>query len=121
MEVELPSMPVSIRQNYQGKLAASKTGLERVKKTLVCPRPRTLEFKIDRYREMSETMANDPNFFLDLDTLPTTLIPMIHLHTPLELVYSKEQRRCRMVQRGWITHIELRWRRKMWERISYGT
>lgn len=34
MEVELPSMPVSIRQNYQQKLASSKTGLERVKKTL---------------------------------------------------------------------------------------
>ena len=35
MEVELPSMPVSIRQNYQGKLAASKAGLDKVKKTLV--------------------------------------------------------------------------------------
>ena len=35
MEVELPSMPVSIRQNYQGKLAASKSGLDKVKKTLV--------------------------------------------------------------------------------------
>ena len=108
MEVELPSMPVSIRQNYQGKLAASKAGLERVKKTLVCPRPCTLVAAIDRCREMSETMANDPNFFLDLDTLPMTLIPMIHLPTRLELVYSKVQRRCRMDQRGWITHIELR-------------
>lgn len=37
MEVELPSMPVSIRQNYQGKLASSKTGLDKVKKTLVRP------------------------------------------------------------------------------------
>lgn len=35
MEVELPSMPVSIRQTYQGKLAGSKAGLDKVKKTLV--------------------------------------------------------------------------------------
>ncbi|WWC92820.1 uncharacterized protein L201_007779 [Kwoniella dendrophila CBS 6074] len=34
MEVELPSMPVSIRQTYQGRLATSKQGLEKVKKTL---------------------------------------------------------------------------------------
>jgi vesicle transport through interaction with t-SNAREs protein 1 len=40
MEVELPSMPVSIRQNYQGKLAASKSGLDKVKKTLVSFAPR---------------------------------------------------------------------------------
>jgi hypothetical protein len=108
MEVELPSMPVSIRQNYQGKLVASKAGLERVKKTLVCPRPCTLEFKIDRYREMSETMANDPNFFLDLDTLPMIHTPMILLHTRLELVYSREQRHYRTARKGLITHIGLR-------------
>ena len=35
MEVELPSMPVSIRQNYQARLVTSRTGLDRVKKTLV--------------------------------------------------------------------------------------
>ncbi|WWD04345.1 hypothetical protein V865_002414 [Kwoniella europaea PYCC6329] len=34
MEVELPSMPLSIRQTYQGRLATSKQGLEKVKKTL---------------------------------------------------------------------------------------
>ncbi|RSH93318.1 hypothetical protein EHS25_007672 [Saitozyma podzolica] len=34
MDVELPSMPVSIRQQYQGRLATSKQGLERVKKTI---------------------------------------------------------------------------------------
>ncbi|CAD6565410.1 MAG: hypothetical protein TREMPRED_001166 [Tremellales sp. Tagirdzhanova-0007] len=34
MDVELPSMPASIRQNYQGRLAASKAGVEKVKKTL---------------------------------------------------------------------------------------
>ncbi|KAK8849702.1 hypothetical protein IAR55_005037 [Kwoniella newhampshirensis] len=34
MEVELPSMPVSIRQTYQGRLATSKSGLDKVKKTL---------------------------------------------------------------------------------------
>lgn len=37
MEVELPSMPVSIRQNYAGRLATSKQGLEKVKRTLVSP------------------------------------------------------------------------------------
>lgn len=42
MEVELPSMPVSIRQNYQGKLAASKAGLDKVKKTLVSWHPHTV-------------------------------------------------------------------------------
>lgn len=35
MEVELPSMPVSIRQNYAGRLATSKQGLEKIKRTLV--------------------------------------------------------------------------------------
>ncbi len=35
MEVELPSMPVSIRQNYQGRLAASKAALDKVKKIVV--------------------------------------------------------------------------------------
>ena len=35
MDVELPSMPISIRQNYQGRIAASKAGVEKVKKTLV--------------------------------------------------------------------------------------
>lgn len=35
MEVELPSMPVSIRQNYQGRLAGSKAALDKVKKILV--------------------------------------------------------------------------------------
>ncbi|KIR27614.1 vesicle transport through interaction with t-SNAREs 1 [Cryptococcus deuterogattii 99/473] len=34
MEVELPSMPVSIRQTYQGRLAASKQSLDKIKKTL---------------------------------------------------------------------------------------
>ncbi|ORX37722.1 t-SNARE [Kockovaella imperatae] len=34
MEVELPSMPVSIRQVYQGRLATSKQALEKVKKSL---------------------------------------------------------------------------------------
>ncbi|KAK4685078.1 vesicle transport through interaction with t-SNAREs 1, partial [Tremellales sp. Uapishka_1] len=32
MEVELPSMPVSIRQTYQSRLHSSKTGLDKVKK-----------------------------------------------------------------------------------------
>jgi vesicle transport through interaction with t-SNAREs protein 1 len=36
MEIELPSMPVSIRQNYQQRLQTSKQGLERVKRALVC-------------------------------------------------------------------------------------
>ena len=36
MEVELPSMPVSIRQTYQGRLATSRQALEKVKKSLVC-------------------------------------------------------------------------------------
>jgi vesicle transport through interaction with t-SNAREs protein 1 len=35
MEVELPSMPVSIRQNYQTRLSTSKQSLEKVKKTIV--------------------------------------------------------------------------------------
>jgi vesicle transport through interaction with t-SNAREs protein 1 len=35
MEVELPSMPVSIRQTYQQRLTTSRAGLEKVKKTLV--------------------------------------------------------------------------------------
>ena len=35
MEVELPSMPVSIRQTYQGKLAGSRQALEKVKQALV--------------------------------------------------------------------------------------
>lgn len=35
MEVELPSMPASIRQTYQGRLAASKQSLDKIKKTLV--------------------------------------------------------------------------------------
>ncbi|OWZ37571.1 vesicle transport through interaction with t-SNAREs 1 [Cryptococcus neoformans c8] len=34
MEVELPSMPASIRQTYQGRLAASKQSLDKIKKTL---------------------------------------------------------------------------------------
>ncbi|WVQ78929.1 hypothetical protein IAT38_001021 [Cryptococcus sp. DSM 104549] len=34
MEVELPSMPVSIRQTYHARLLTSKQGLEKVKKTL---------------------------------------------------------------------------------------
>ncbi|WVR08026.1 hypothetical protein IAU60_005070 [Kwoniella sp. DSM 27419] len=34
MEVELPSMPVSIRQTYQARIATSKQGLDRIKKTL---------------------------------------------------------------------------------------
>ncbi|WVQ95799.1 hypothetical protein IAU59_002898 [Kwoniella sp. CBS 9459] len=34
MEVELPSMPVSIRQTYQARLATSRQGLEKVKKSL---------------------------------------------------------------------------------------
>lgn len=40
MEVELPSMPVSIRQTYQQRLTTSKAGLEKVKKTLVRSSPR---------------------------------------------------------------------------------
>ena len=36
MEVELPSMPVSIRQTYQTRLTTSKQGLDKIKKTLVC-------------------------------------------------------------------------------------
>lgn len=35
MEVELPSMPTSIRQTYQGRLAASKQSLDKIRKTLV--------------------------------------------------------------------------------------
>jgi vesicle transport through interaction with t-SNAREs protein 1 len=35
MEVELPSMPVSIRQTYQARLATSKQGLDKVKRALV--------------------------------------------------------------------------------------
>ena len=35
MEVELPSMPVSIRQTYQGRLATSRQALEKVNKSLV--------------------------------------------------------------------------------------
>lgn len=35
MEIELPSMPVSIRQNYQGRLSTSKQGLEKIKRTVV--------------------------------------------------------------------------------------
>ena len=35
MEVELPSMPLSIRQNYQGRLSTSKQALEKVKRSLV--------------------------------------------------------------------------------------
>lgn len=34
MEVELPSMPVSIRQTYRGRLAASRASLDKVKKAL---------------------------------------------------------------------------------------
>ena len=37
MEVELPSMPVSIRQTYRGRLAASRASLDKVKKALVTP------------------------------------------------------------------------------------
>ena len=35
MEVELPSMPLSIRQNYQARLQSSKQGLEKIKRTIV--------------------------------------------------------------------------------------
>ncbi|WVO17223.1 hypothetical protein L204_104915 [Cryptococcus depauperatus] len=34
MEVELPSMPISIRQTYQQRLKTSKQGLDKVKKSL---------------------------------------------------------------------------------------
>ncbi|ODN98077.1 hypothetical protein I350_07719 [Cryptococcus amylolentus CBS 6273] len=48
MEVELPSMPVSIRSTYQGRLATSKQGLDKVKKTL-----RDLRFESQRSELLS--------------------------------------------------------------------
>jgi vesicle transport through interaction with t-SNAREs protein 1 len=41
MELELPSMPASIRGTYQSRLQSSKQGLDRVKKTLVSRSPFT--------------------------------------------------------------------------------
>lgn len=81
MEVELPSMPVSIRQNYQGKLSSSKAGLDKVKKTLVS-QIRTRgpgHRRLTKRRGMYGTKDNVQTYFPDLGTHQTTLIRTIHL------------------------------------------
>jgi hypothetical protein len=66
-------------------------------------------------------MVNGPNYSLDQDTLPTTLIPMIHLPTPPEHVFYRVPKLYKMDLGDWIMPIESLWRPRTWGLISYGT
>lgn len=127
MEVELPSMPASIRQTYQGRLAASKQSLDKIKKTLVSltrrfgyKYPPALIWKHSR-RKTSVSNPNDLISFPDLGSpTETTHTPTTPNPTLLDPVYWLARRPLKMAPPGSIMRTGLHWRLKALDLKSLG-
>jgi hypothetical protein len=94
MEVELPSMPASIRGTYQSRLQSSKQGLDRVKKSVV-GRIVSPQHQLTNNRKMSGKTLRGLNFSAALAEV-TPVSSMTHTRTTLI-----SDRDCLLALRDW--------------------